>query len=67
MADPRVAPRALAQEDMFWEIVPEDVVEILAELTSADFGREWRGRKNKIERAKGRPWTEFEYSQRTIH
>ena len=66
MADPRVAPRAMAQEDMFLEIVQEDVIEMPAELNSADFGREWWGRKNKIERATGRPWTEFEYSQRTI-
>ena len=63
--DPRMAPRAMAQEGMFWELVPEDVIEILAELNSADSGREWRGRKDKMERLLGL-WAEFECSQRTI-
>ena len=39
---PREAPRAMAQEGMQWEIVLEDVIEILAELPSTDYGREWR-------------------------
>ena len=56
----------MAQEGMFWELVPEDVMEILAELNSADLGREWRSRKAKMERASGRPWTGFKCSQRTI-
>ena len=48
-----------------WELVPEDVIEILAELNSADSGREWRSRKDKMERLSGL-WAEFECSQRTI-
>ena len=66
MADPRVAPRAMAQKGFFGDIVPEDVIEMLAELNSADFGRAWRGMKDKMERATGRPWTEFECSPRTL-
>ena len=66
MADLRVAPRKLAQEDMFWDFVPENVIGTLAELNSADFVREWRGKKDNMERATGGPWTEFECSPRTL-
>ena len=51
---------------MFWELVPEDVIGSLAELSSADFQREWRRRKDKMEKASRRPWTEFEKSPRTV-
>ena len=37
----------MAQEGLFWELVPEDAIEIPAEHSSADFGREWMGRKDK--------------------
>ena len=56
----------MAQEGMFWELVPEDAIEISAEPKSTDFVREWRGRKNKLERASRKPWTEFEYSPRMV-
>ena len=56
----------MAQESMFWELVPEDVIEISAEPNSTDFVREWRGRKNKLERASRKLWTEFEYSPRMV-
>ena len=53
----------MAQEGMFWEIVPEDVIEMVAELTSADNGREWRV-KIKMEKSTGGTWTELELSPR---
>ena len=56
----------MAQEGMFWELFPEDAVEISAEPNSTDFVREWRDRKNKLERASRKPWTEFEYSPRMV-
>ena len=34
--DPREAPRAMAQEGMFWEIVSENVLEALAKDMSAE-------------------------------
>ena len=46
------APRAMAQEGMFWELVPENVIEIRAERIGTDHVREWRSRKNKIERGR---------------
>ena len=51
---------------MFWELVPEDVVETLAELSGADFEREWRRRKHKMEKASRRRWTEVENSPKTV-
>ena len=56
----------MAQEGMFWELVPADVIETPAELKSADFGREWRRRKHKMEKTSRRPWTEFEDNPRTV-
>ena len=56
----------MAQEGMFWELVPEDAIEISAEPNRTDFVREWRGRKNRLERAWRKPWTEFEYSPRMV-
>ena len=56
----------MAQESMFWELVPEDAIEISALPNSTDFVREWRGRKNKLERTSRKPWTEFEYSPRMV-
>ena len=43
----------MAQEGLFWELVPENVIEIPAERNSTDFGREcggvvktkWKGRR----------------------
>ena len=66
MTDPREAPGAMAQEGTFWELVPENVIEKPAERNSTDIMREWKGRKNKMERAWRRPWTEIEYSPRTV-
>ena len=56
----------MAQDGMFCELVPEAVIGKLAELHSADFGREWRSKKNKMEKASGTPWASFEYSPRTV-
>ena len=47
MTDPRVAPRAMTQEGMFWEFVPENVIEIPVERKRTDFLREWRSRKTQ--------------------
>ena len=41
------APREVAQEGMFWDLVPEDVIETPVKLNSADFECEWRRRKHK--------------------
>ena len=64
--DAREAPRATAQEGVFWEIVPEDVIGVLAELTGADYGRECRDKKDKMEKATGGTWTDFEWSPRLL-
>ena len=56
----------VTQEGMFWELVPEDVIETPAGLNGADFEREWRRRKHKMEKASRRPWTEFENSPITV-
>ena len=32
MTDPRMAPRAVAQVGMFWDLVPVSVIELLAEI-----------------------------------
>ena len=64
--DPREAPRAMDQEGVFWEFVLEDVIEMPAGLTSADCGREWRGRKDKMEKPTGGTWPESEWSLRPL-
>ena len=51
----------MAQEGMFWERVPEDVLEKLA------LEHEWRGKKRKTEKATGRQWKEFDFSARSVH
>ena len=56
----------MAQEGMFRKLVPEDVTGKPAEFDSADIGREWRGKKDKMERATRGRWTEFECSLRTL-
>ena len=48
----------MAHESMFWEIVPEDVFEALAEHMSADYGREWRTKKDRMETATGATCTD---------
>ena len=51
---------------MFWELAPEDVVGKPADLSCAKVEREWKRRKNKMERAsRRRSWTENENSPRT--
>ena len=49
MTDPREAPRAVAQESMFWEIVSENVLEAPDKTVSAEYEREWRKKKDKME------------------
>ena len=63
---PREGPREVAQEGMFWELVPKDVIDTPAELNSADFEREWRRRNHKMEMASKRSWNEFENSRMTV-
>ena len=48
----------MAQEGMFWKLVPEDVFGEPAEITSADDGFMWRVKKDKMEVATGVTWTE---------
>ena len=48
----------MAQEGMFWKLVPEDVIGKPAEFVSADYGFMWRGKKDKMEMATGVAWTE---------
>ena len=43
----------MAQESMFWDIVPENVFEVPAENTSADYEREWSVKKDKKEKSDG--------------
>ena len=52
--DTREAPRAIAQEGMFWEFVPEDVIGMPVELTNADNGFTWRVKKDRMEVATGK-------------
>ena len=42
-----------AQESMFWEIVSGTVFEVHAEHMSADYGREWRFKNDRMETAEG--------------
>ena len=56
----------MAQEVMFWETDPEDVIEMPSELNSADYKREWRGKKDNMEKATGGTWTELERSPRPL-
>ena len=44
---PREAPRAMARESMFWEIVPENVFEAPAKSMNAATEHEWRVKKKK--------------------
>ena len=64
--DPREAPRAMAQDGMFWEFVPEDVIGVPAELTCAGYECEWRVKKDIMEKTTGGTWTEFEWSPRPL-
>ena len=56
----------MAQEDMFWKLVLEDVIGKPAEFTSEDFGFMWRVKKDKMEGATGVTWTESEWCPRTL-
>ena len=56
----------MAQEGMFWKLVPEDVLGEPAEITSADDGFMWRVKKDKMEVATGVTWTQSEYGPRTL-
>ena len=56
----------MAQESMFWEIVPESVFGVPGELTSAGCECEWRVKKDKMEGATGGTWTELEWSRRPL-
>ena len=47
----------MAQENMFWKLVPENVVGQPAEL--------WRVKKDKMV-ARGGTWTEHEWGPRTL-
>ena len=51
----------MAQEGMFWEFVPEDVIGVPAELTSAGCGCEWRVKKDNMEKARGGTWRKFDW------
>ena len=64
--DPREAPKAVAQESMFWEIVPVDVFEVPGELIGAGYECEWRVKKDKMENARGGTWTKFDWSPRPL-
>ena len=50
----------MAQEGTFWEFVLEDVIGMPAERKNADYGFTWRVKKDKMQMATGRTWTEFE-------
>ena len=54
------------QEGMFSEFVLEDVIGVLAELTSAGNGCEWRVKKDKMEEATGGTWKKFDWSPRPL-
>ena len=56
----------MAQEGMFWKLVPEDVIGKPAEFTDADCGFIWRGKKDKMEVATGGTWTDREGDPRTL-
>ena len=53
-----VPARSMAQDGMFWKLVPEDVIGKPAEFVSADYGFMWRVKKDKMEMATGVTWTE---------
>ena len=44
---------------MFWEIVSEDVLEAPDKNVSADYEREWRVKKDEMEKATGTVWPDF--------
>ena len=51
---------------MLWKLVPEDVIGTDAESYSTDCVREWRSLKNIMDKASLKPWTEFQFSPRTL-
>ena len=63
---PKEAPRTEAQEGLFWELAPEDVIAKLAQLSCARIKHFWKRRKDKIEEASSRSWTENKKSPRTM-
>ena len=51
---------------MFWELAPEDVIGKAAELNCTKIEREWKRRKNKMEKAPRRSWTANENLPRAV-
>ena len=56
----------MAQEGMFWKLVPEDVIGKPAEFINTGRGFIWRDKKDKMEVATGRTWTDREGDPRTL-
>ena len=44
----------MAQESMFWKLVPEDVTDTPAEFTNVNSGFLWRVKKDNMEVASGK-------------
>ena len=49
---------------MFWELAPEDVLGKPADLSRAEVERQWKRRKNKMEKASRTSWTADENTPR---
>ena len=47
---------------MFWKLAPEDVIGKPADLSCADVEREWKRRKNKVEKVSRGSWPENEHT-----
>ena len=51
---------------MLWELAPEDVIGKTGVLNCAKIEREWKSRKNNMEKASRRSWTANEISPRAM-
>ena len=56
----------MVQESMFWDIAPENVLEAPVEHLSADCGRHWRIKKDRMESATGATWADVGRSPRQL-
>ena len=51
---------------MFWELAPEDVIGKPADPSRANVEREWKRRKNKMEKASSGSWPKNENTSRAV-
>ena len=56
----------MSQQNMFWEIVSEDVREAPDKTVSADHEREWRVKKDKMQKTRRTVWPDLRWSQRSL-